>query len=172
MPNMYAKSSQKLTDMPEHFDKPKGSSKIYVRLTAPTEIRHLVKDMEYRKSTGHTELRRAKPIGMALIAEKLREWDSIARQVVDVDWTPTILTSGLIEQICSSRLYSWLMSDDEDRLGTEGLDDDTLLEMENFSKLTDVAMRSVLAQGAASPCWSEAVRVLEELEVVMLDAGK
>lgn len=159
---MYAKSNQKLTDMPEHFYKPKGSSKIYVRLTAPTEIRHLVKDMEYRKSTGHAELRRAKPIGMALIAEKLREWDSIARQVVDVDWTPTILTSGLIEQICSRRLYSWLMSDDEERLGTEGLDDDTLLEIENFSKLTDVAMRSVLAQGAASPRWSEAVATVLE----------
>lgn len=162
MPKMYAKSSQELTDMPEHFYRPKGSRNIYVRLTAPTHIQHLVKDKEYRKSTGHAELGRAKVVGATLIAEKLREWDSIAREAADVVWAPTILTSGLIEQICSIRLYSWMMTDDEDRLGSEGLDANSLAEMENFAQLTDTAMRSVLSQGAASPRWSDTVATVVE----------
>lgn len=152
MPNQL----KKLT-VPEHFYRPKNSIKWYVRLVPPQRIWHIVGGKEFRKSTRHADLQRAKPIGMTLIAEKLQEWDSIARALPDTTITPTILSSRLIETICSTRLYSWLRSDDDEREGEEGLSKEQIHEINEFCKLTDASMRSVTIQGKGSPRWSEVV---------------
>lgn len=166
MPKTYAENSQQLT-VPKYFYRPEGSSNWYVRAIAPTHVLHLVKDREFRKSTRQSDLKRAKPIGLALIAEKLREWDALAKHVPEAPCSPTLLTSGLIERICAVRLYSWMRSDDDDRLHPEGLSTSKLAEMDDFCALTDAAMRSVLVQGAASPDWSDVVETLEDWCVTM-----
>ena len=74
---LYAKSIQQLT-VPEHFNRPSGSSKWHVRLVAPKHVRPLVEQKEFRKSTGHSDLMRAKVVGHALITDKLREWDTLS----------------------------------------------------------------------------------------------
>lgn len=152
MPNQL----KKLT-VPEHFYQPKNSTKWYVRLVPPQRIWHIVGGKEFRKSTRHADLQRAKPIGMTLIAEKLQEWDSMARALPDTTITPTILSSRLIETICSTRLYSWLRSDDDEREGDEGLSKEQIQDINEFCKLTDASMRSVTIQGKGSPRWSEVV---------------
>jgi hypothetical protein len=43
----------------------------YVCLTPPKALHHVVGKDKYRKSTGTADLRKAKPIGARLIAEKL-----------------------------------------------------------------------------------------------------
>jgi integrase len=152
MPKNHAKSNQQLT-VPQHFHRQEGSSKWYVRLVPPTHLKGVPGVKEYRKSTGHADLRRAKPVGQTLIAEKLREWDALARATQANEATPTILTQELIDIICAARLYSWMRNDDEERL--DGIDDEQLLEIDSFCELTDKAMRSVLAQGSASSRWPE-----------------
>ena len=145
--------------MPEHFNRPSGSSKWHVRLVAPKHVRPLVEQKEFRKSTGHSDLMRAKVVGHALITDKLREWDTLSRSVgADGDnAAPTALTADLVEQICAKRLYSWMRSDDEDRASPEGLSAEALADIESFCMLSDVAMRSVFAQGAASAHWHDVV---------------
>ncbi|CAM5321606.1 hypothetical protein [Eoetvoesiella caeni] len=115
MPKNHAKSNQQLT-VPQHFHRQEGSSKWYVRLVPPTHLKGFPGVKEYRKSTGHADLRRAKPVGQTLIAEKLREWDALARATQANEATPTILTQELIDIICAARLYSWMRNDDEERL--------------------------------------------------------
>jgi integrase len=158
MPKTYAKTSQQLT-VPEHFYRQSGSSKWYIRLVAPKHIQPLLAQKEFRKSTGHSDLKRAKVIGHALITEKLREWDSLARSIgrSEKDPVPTALTGELVEYICSARLYSWMQSDDDERFSVEGLSTEALAEIDGFCKLSDAAMRSVLAQGPASSHWPDVV---------------
>ena len=88
----------KILTVPEHFYRPPNSRNWYVSLVAPKHLLHIVKDKEFRKTTGHADLKRAKPVGMALIAEQFRAWDSIARTLPDTKIAPTILTSELIER--------------------------------------------------------------------------
>lgn len=154
MPKDYAKLSRQLT-VPAHFYKQKNSSIWSIRLVPPRHVQHAVGKKEYRKSTGHADLKRARPVGQALIADKLREWDALARATEDIAATPTILTAELIDIICAARLYSWMRNDDEERL--EGVSDEALLEIEGFCELTDKAMRSILAQGKASTRWPEII---------------
>lgn len=87
-----------------------------MRLVPPKHVQHVVGKNEYRKSTGHPDLKQARPVGQTLIADKLREWDALARASKVSDATPTILSPDLIETICAARLYSWMRNDDEDRL--------------------------------------------------------
>jgi len=148
--------------VPEHFYRPSNSNNWYVRLVAPTHLLHVVKDKEFRKSTGHADLKRAKPKGMALIAEQFRVWDSIARTLPDTKIVSTILTSELIETICASRLYSWLRSDDEERNDDKGLSLEEIAEINDFCKLTDEVMRRVTIQGKGSPRWSEVVTATQD----------
>ena len=154
MPKTYDKYSQQLT-VPEHFYRPPSSRSWYVRLVPPRHVQHLVGKREFRKSTGHADLKRAIPVGSALIADKLLEWDSLARSLGADKPTPRVLTLALVEDLCAARLYSWTASDEEDR--NSGLSDAELVDIETFCKLTDRAMRSVLAQGPASGEWREAV---------------
>jgi integrase len=162
VPIVCAKSTAELA-VPDHFYRPRRSTRWYVRLIAPEAIRHLVQEPEFRRSTGQSDLRKAKPIGAALIAEKRREWQAVAASVDDHGngyAVPTVITDAVVEKVCAARLYSWMQTDDEDRLN--GLTDEGLAEIEEFCALTDKAMRSVLAQGRGSPRWAEVVDTLLE----------
>lgn len=152
MPKNHAKKNQLLT-VPQHFYRPKTSRNWYVRLVPPAHLKGVPGVEELRKSTGHSDLKRARPIGQTLIAERLREWDALARASDASKAAPTILTHDLIDTICATRLYSWMRNDDEERLA--GIDDEQLLEIDSFCELTDKAMRSILAQGSASSRWPE-----------------
>ena len=150
--------------MPDHFYRPPRSTRWYVRLVAPESIRDLVDKVEFRQSTGHSDIHKAKPVGLALLAEKRREWASLEAQAgqdrIDFGVKPTTLTGPLIDSICAARLYASLAVDENDRTGPDGLDDDALRGIEEFCAMTDVAMRSVLAQGPASPRWSGLVQTV------------
>ena len=154
MPKTYAKSTTS-DMMPEHFYKQKKSAAWYVRLVPSEALRTQFGVKEFRKSTGFSDLGKAKAVGKTLIADKLREWDSLLRsaETHKPNATPSILSDSLIETVCSARLYSWLRSDEEERL--DGVDDATLLEIEEFSLLSDTAMRAILSQGKASARWTE-----------------
>lgn len=157
VPKKYAKKGQELT-VPRHFYQPKGSRVWYVRLVPPTHVKPFVSETEFRKSTGQRDLKRAIPIGAVLIAEKLREWDVLVHTQHGAVAQKVILTSGLIESICASRIYTWMRNDDDER--TAGLTEQQLAEIEDFSQLTDRAMREVLARGPGSPRWSDAVEMV------------
>jgi hypothetical protein len=110
--------------VPDHFYRGPRSARWYVRLIAPDSIRHLVPQPDYRQSTGQSDLRKAKPVGTALIAEKRREWDGLERRVAAGGGTgpyaaPTVLTGPVIDKICAARLYASMHVDEQDR--TEGL---------------------------------------------------
>lgn len=155
MPNGYAKTSQELT-VPRYFYRQRTSAAWYVRVVPPKHMRHAVMEREFRRSTGHSDLRLARPVGMTMVAEKLREWDALTRSAGERRATkPTVLTEALIEDLCQSRLFSILMSDEEDR--NEGLSDEELSLNEDFCRLTDIAMRAALARGKASAHWPTVV---------------
>lgn len=154
MPKTYDKPNQQLT-VPQHFYRPPNSRNWYVRLVPPRHIKKLTGESEFRLSTGQSDLKRARPIGTSLIADKLRQWDSLARSLGADLPTPRVLDQALIEDLCARRLYSWSASDDEDRAA--GLSDADIEEIDAFCGLTDKAMRSVLAQGPASGEWAYAV---------------
>lgn len=164
MPKTYAKKGQELT-VPKYFYQPKNSRIWYVRIVPPAHVKQAVTVAEFRKSTGQADLKRATPIGMSLIAEKLCEWDTLARAIKGVTAKPTVLTKGLIETICAARLYSWMRTDDDER--EAGLTDQQLAENDNFCELTDTTMRAVLAQGPASARWAEVVESVLDWTHVM-----
>lgn len=160
---MCAKSTTSLT-VPDHFYRPPRSTRWYVRLVAPESIRDLVDKVEFRQSTGHSDIHKAKPVGLALLAEKRREWasleapgragsDRLRRQADDPDRPAHRLH-------LRGEVYASLAVDENDRTGPDGLDDDALRGIEEFCAMTDVAMRSVLAQGPASPRWSGLVQTV------------
>ena len=136
------------------------SSNFYVRLVAPTDIQAFLpkKDHVFRKSLGTADLRRAKVIGAEIIARKLKEWaalrefDEMKPKVVQV-----LLNESIIKQIAGARLQSWLATDNRERWGAGGLDDEELATIEEFCKYSDGAMRSVLSQGAKSAKWGDVV---------------
>jgi len=101
-----AKSTTSLT-VPDHFYRPPRSTRWYVRLVAPESIRDLVDKVEFRQSTGHSDIHKAKPVGLALLAEKRREWASLEAQAgqdrIDFGVKPTTLTGPLIDSICAAR---------------------------------------------------------------------
>lgn len=164
MPKTYAKKGQELT-VPKYFYQPKNSRVWYIRIVPPKHMKHAVSEAEFRKSTGQADLKRAIPIGMTLVAEKLREWDALSRATKGITAKLTILTKGLIETICSVRLYSWMRTDDDER--EAGLTDQQLAENDNFCELTDTTMRAVLAQGPASTRWAEVVESVLDWSLVM-----
>lgn len=162
MPIVCAKSTNELT-VPNHFYRGSRSARWYVRLVAPSSVRHLVPQPDYRQSTGQTDLRKAKALGAALIAEKRREWDSLERQVaadggIGHYAVATVLTAPVIDKICAARLYASMQVDEKARV--QGLHEEELAEIEQFCAMTDKAMRSVLSQGKASPRWTQAVESL------------
>lgn len=144
------------------------SKNYYVRMTAPTAIHHLLTESEiqYRKSTGTADVRRANVIGAAMIAAKLKEWDALHDQLSDRVSSPAILSQSLIDHLAANRLHSWVFSDDDERWSDSGLDDEELQAIEAFCKTTDAQMRSVLAKGKGSQEWRAVVEtVLEWCEI-------
>lgn len=139
------------------------SQNFYVRLIAPKALHPYLSPQErqYRESTGTADLLRAKLIGAELVAKKRREWDELLAAFVKTYVpTPATLNDLLIRQICGARLLSWFETDNTERLGEEGLDEEQLAVIESFCQLSDARMRSILAQGKASREWS---RVLEDV---------
>lgn len=145
---------QKLT-VPQHFYKQVRSSNWYVRLEPPSHVREAGVIKAFRKSTGHSDLRKARPIGAKLIADQLRQWEALAAASRGKEVVEVRLTQETIERICDARLYSWLMSDEEDR--TFGLSDEELESIVEFTALTEREMRKVLAQGPGSSLWKNVV---------------
>ena len=100
MPKTYAKS---ITSdmMPEHFFKQKKSAAWYVRLVPNEALRTKYGVKEFRKSTGFSDLGKAKAVGKTLIADKLREWDSLLRssEAHKPNATPSGLSDSLIETV-------------------------------------------------------------------------
>ena len=146
------------------------SKNYYVRLTAPTAIQPFLskKDHSFRCSTGTADLRRAKVIGAEIVAKKRREWHDLHELAVKPEVSlSTPLTKSLIQQICGARLNSWLHTDNKERYGDAGLDDELLREIETFCKHTDAGMRSILAQGRSSSRWADIVEAVDDWSLTL-----
>lgn len=154
MPKAYARTGQELT-VPKYFYQQATSRAWYIRLVPPKHTRHAVTEREFRRTTGHDDLKLAYPVGMTLVAQKLREWNALALSVEPRRAASAILTEELIRGICSARLYSWMKTDEDDR--AEGLNAEDLQANEDFCRLTDTAMRAALSQGRASSHWPDVV---------------
>jgi hypothetical protein len=150
MPKHHANPGNQLT-VPEHFYRPPNSTVWYVRLVPSKRVKKFVLEGDFRKSTGHADLKDALPVGLLLLSEKLSEWNAIADAMNERDAKPAILSQALIRAMCASRLYSWMCSDDDERAA--GLTADELQASNDFCELTDAAMRAVLAQGPGSQIW-------------------
>ena len=63
-------------DVPENFYRPNNGRTLnwYIRLVPPPALKNVEGVREYRKSTGTADLRKAKTIGVQLIADKRAEW--------------------------------------------------------------------------------------------------
>lgn len=166
------------------------SASIYVRMTVPTELRHLVPTdrWHFRISLKTTDANEAKLRAGPIIHSKLREWSALRKQVesktkaafptVRPEWSttssvssvspqsfqpePALLTEQLIENIIAARLHSWMLTDNSDRYGSHGFDDEEFAEIESFCKSTDSAMRSVIARGTSSPSYPAVVEEVLE----------
>lgn len=153
------KTRQELT-VPQHFYKQARSSNWYVRLEPPGHVREAGVTKAFRKSTGHSDLRKAKPIGAKLIADQLRQWEALAAASRGIEVVEVRLTQDIVDRICDARLYSWLISDEEDR--SFGLSDEELESIVEFTALTERQMRKVLAQGPGSSLWTDVVEAAME----------
>lgn len=127
------------------------SASIYVRMTVPTELRHLVPTdrWHFRISLKTTDANEAKLRAGPIIHSKLLEWSALRKQgesktkaafpTVRPEWSttssvssvshqsfqpePALLTEQLIENIIAARLHSWMLTDNSDRYGPHGFDD-------------------------------------------------
>lgn len=141
------------------------SENYYVRLTAPTSVQPFLdkKEHSFRCSTGTADLRVAKVIGAEIVAKKRREWHTMCELLVEKrEAASAPLTTQLIQQIVGARLQSWLNTDNDERLGDDGLDDEHLVEIESFCNYSDSVMRSILAQGRASRHWDGVVEDVDD----------
>ena len=112
MPKGSATTSQR--EVPENFYRPDHGRSLnwYVRLVPPTSLKGRPGVKEFRKSTGTSDLRRAKTVGALLIAEKRAEWEKLLAAEKPARAGPQPLTSERIEHICARRLYHWMHIDD------------------------------------------------------------
>lgn len=157
-------ATQSKSDLPQYFYIPPNATtrNYYICLTPPKALHHVVGKDKYRKSTGTADLRKAKPIGARLIAEKLAEWELAASKAAPPPKAAGILTSELIENICARRLYQWLHIDDLGRYEGRGYDDSNIKGLERIWVVTDQAMRSVLARGKLSPEWEDVLESVDD----------
>ena len=160
MPKAYAKRNQEL---PENFYRPTSGRSLnwYIRLVPPTTLQGNPSVREFRKSTGTSDLRRAKTVGAALIAAKRSEWDAILARKKAGPAGPTLLSQDLIKHICAMRAYRWLRMDDEGRFEGAGYDDEGRDGLNRLCQSTDAAMRSVLSRGKASTNWGSTLEVVD-----------
>lgn len=130
-------------------------------LTPPKALHHVVGKQKYRQSTGTADLRKAKPIGARLIAEKLAEWEQLLATTNPARPAAKALTSRVVKDICAQRLYHWMHMDDLGRYEGEGYDDTVLAGLLGLWDSTDRTMRSVIARAKLSPEWESALEVLD-----------
>ena len=137
------------SDLPQYFYIPPNATtrNFYVCLTPPKALHHVVGKEKYRKSTGTADLRKAKPIGARLIAEKLAEWEHLLATSNPARPTAKALTNKAVKDICAQRLYHWMHLDDLGRYEGEGYDDGVLAGLQGLWDSTDRTMRSVIARG-------------------------
>lgn len=149
--------------LPQYFYIPANArtNNYYVCLTPPKALHHVVGKQKYRESTGASDLRKARPIGARLIAEKLAEWDLLLNTVTPPHPATKALTDRSIKDICARRLYHWMYMDDLGRYEGAGYDDGALAGLQGLWDVTDRAMRSVIARGRLSSEWEIALEVLE-----------
>lgn len=150
-------------EVPENFYRPGNGRTLnwYVRLVPPTPLKGMPEVREFRKSTGTSELRRAKAIGARLIADKRAEWDRLLAKAKAQVIGPRILTSELIDHICARRLYHWMRLDDEARFEGEGYHDAAGAALAQLCQVTDKSMRSVVQRGKASPEWGTVLEAID-----------
>ena len=156
-------ATQSKSDLPQYFYIPVNATtrNYYICLTPPKALHHVIGKQKYRQSTGTADLRRAKPIGARLIAEKLAEWEQLLATSSPLLPAAKALTRKSMEYICAQRLYHWMHMDDLGRYQGKGYDDEVLAAMQKFWDITDKAMRSVIARAKMSPNWESALEVLD-----------
>jgi len=152
------------SDLPQYFYIPANATtrNYYVCLTPPKALHHVVGKDKYRKSTGTADLRKAKPIGARLIAEKLAEWEHLLATTNPARPAAKALTSRVVKDICAQRLYHWMHMDDLGRYEGAGYDDTVLAGLQGLWDSTDRTMRSVIARAKLSPEWERALEVLDQ----------
>ncbi|CAG9179236.1 DUF6538 domain-containing protein [Cupriavidus pinatubonensis] len=157
-------------DMPKRLYKRSDgrSPNWHIRLTAPTEIRHLLPSDEHeiRRSLRTPDRKKALAVAARVEAKFLQQWETLRATLrgatPDLALQTVGLTESLITQIVGARLVSWSDTDRIERIEQEGLDDESLLEIEQHCAETDAAMRSILAQGQRSSHWESAVENILE----------
>lgn len=156
-------ATQSKSDLPQYFYIPVNATtrNYYICLTPPKALHHVIGKQKYRQSTGTADLRKAKPIGARLIAEKLAEWEQLLATTNPLRPAAKALTSRAIKDICAQRLYHWLHLDDLGRYEGEGYDDGVLAGLQGLWDSTDRTMRSVIARAKMSPEWESALEVLD-----------
>lgn len=156
-------ATQTKSDLPQYFYIPVSATtrNYYVCLTPPKALHHVVGKQKYRQSTGTADLRKAKPIGARLIAEKLAEWEQLLATSKPVQLATKALTHRSMEFICAKRIYQWMFMDDLGRYKHNCYDAQTLTQLEVTWECTDVAMRSVITHAKRSPEWENAVEILD-----------
>ena len=161
VPNMCATRTK--SDLPQYFYIPVNATtrNFYICLTPPKALHHLIGKQKYRQSTGTSDLRKAKPIGARLIAEKLAAWEQLLATSSPLRPPARALTSRIVEEICAQRLYQWMHMDDLGRYEGEGYDDGVMAAMQTSWNITDKAMRSVISRAKLSPEWEGALEVLD-----------
>ena len=156
-------ATQTKSNLPQYFYIPVNATtrNFYVCLTPPKALHHIVGKQKYRQSTGTADLRKAKPIGMRLIAEKLAAWEQLLATSSPLRPAVKALTSKTVEDICAQRLYHWLHMDDLGRYEGNGYDDGVLSGLQGLWDSTDRTMRSVIARAKLSSEWESALEVLD-----------
>ena len=112
VPKTYATRIQR--EVPENFYRSDHGRTLnwYVRLVPSTALKGHRDVREFRKSTGTADLRRAKTIGVQLIAEKRAEWDQLLSKAKVPGAGTQVLSTEPVEHICARRLYHWMRVDD------------------------------------------------------------
>ena len=87
------------SDLPQYFYIPPNATtrNYYVCLTPPKALHHVIGRQKYRQSTGTADLRKAKPIGARLIAEKLAAWEQLLATSSPLRPAAKTLTSRTVE---------------------------------------------------------------------------
>lgn len=149
-------------DLPQYFYIPLNATtrNYYVCLTPPKALHHIVGKQKYRRSTGTADLRKAKPIGARLIAEKLDEWSQLLARSRTTQPASKALSRRTVEFICAKRLYQWMHIDELGRYG-QGYDEAGLTKLQGMLDVTERAMRSIIARAKLSPEWEGTLEILD-----------
>lgn len=141
---------------------------VYVRMIAPRDVAPFLPKKAHvvNVSTRTANVKAAVLLGMPIVHSTLAAWDKVRQQnrpssgptVVpgylsgtpsapdEIAPTETALIPQLINVIVSSRMYSWVSSDDRDRARQ---DDEAFDEAVAFSEMSEAELRRFIARGAS-----------------------